>query len=193
MNEGLGIAKQLFGESLGQQGFADAGGAEQGKGPDRPPRIFEIGPRPTQGLAEGGDSLALADNDLVHLGFDLHEALHFALFHPLQGNAGPFGDDVQNIFLVHLYAFFFACGTPFLQNGFEFFLGLFFLVAHGGGALEILLSDRVLFLGFDVLDIGFKGFDLRRSGHSADAGARAGLVHQVDGFVRKVTIGDISI
>ena len=39
----------------------------------------------------------------------------------------------------------------------------------------------------------FEAFDLRRPGHGADAGARAGLVHHVDGFVRQKPVGDVAI
>ena len=64
----------------------------------------------------------------------------------LERNARPFGNDVQNIFFIHLHAFFFAAGAPFLQNRFQFFFGVLFLVAHGGGAFEILVLDRAFFL-----------------------------------------------
>ena len=94
---------------------------------------------------------------------------------------------MQNVFFVHLDAFFLAAGAPFLQDGFQFFLGLLFLVAHGGGAFEILVLDGALFLGLDLLDLGLEVLDLGRAGHRADARARAGLVHHVNGLVRAET------
>ena len=70
---------------------------------------------------------------------------------------------------------------------------MLFLVAHGGGAFEILVLDGPLLLGLDLLDVGFQTLDLRRAGHGADAGAGAGFVHQINGFVRQVTIGDVAV
>ena len=84
-------------------------------------------------------------------------------------------------------------GAPFLQNGFELFLRLLLLVAHGGGALEILVLDRPLLLGLDLLDLGLEALDLGRAGHGADARARAGLVHHVDGLVGQEAVGDVAV
>ncbi len=39
----------------------------------------------------------------------------------------------------------------------ELFLGVLFLVAHGGGAFKILVFDGPLLLAFDLLDLGLQG------------------------------------
>ena len=43
------------------------------------------------------------------------------------------------------------------RTDFELFLGLLLFVAHGGGALEILVLDGALLLGLDLLDLGLRG------------------------------------
>ena len=43
----------------------------------------------------------------------------------------------------------------FLQQRFQFFLRLFFLVAHLRRALEILVLDRLFLFALDFLDLGF--------------------------------------
>ena len=159
-------------------------GPSRAKVPIGPAGILEVGPGPAQGFAECGHGFALADHDLAHLLLNLEQALHFTLFHALERNARPLGDHVEDVFLVHFDALFLAGGAPFLQDGFQLFLGLLFLVAHGGGALEILVLDGPFLLGLDVLDFGFEFLDFRRAGHGPDAGARAGFIHQVDGLVR---------
>ncbi len=125
--------------------------------------------------------------------FERKQALGFAFLHALEGDAGPFGDDVQNVLLAHGDALFLAAGAPGGQDGFEFFLGLLFLVAHGGGAFEILVLDGPLLLGLDLLDVGLEVLDLGRAGHGADAGAGAGLIHDVDGLVGQVAVGDVAV
>ena len=100
---------------------------------------------------------------------------------------------MQDVVFVDFDALFFAGGAPFVQNGFELFLGLLFLVAHGGGAFEILVLDRAFFLALDLFDLGLEVLDFRRTGHGADARARTGFIHEIDGLVRQETTGDIAI
>ena len=193
LNERLGITEQLLCQSLGQQGFAHTGRAEQGESADGTPRIFQVRAGPTEGLAKGRHRLALANNDLGHLALDCEQTLHLPLFHALERDARPLRNDVENIFFIHLHPLFLARRAPFLKHSLQPFLGMFFLVAHGGGAFKILVLNGALFLGLDVLDVGLEPFDFGRAGHRADARARAGFIHQVNRFVRQVSIGDIAV
>ena len=80
-----------------------------------------------------------------------------------------------------------------LSTVLQFFLGLLFLVAHGGGAFEILVLDRAFLLGLDLLDLAFEFLDFRRTGHRADARARTGFVHHINGLVRQIAVGDVAV
>ena len=146
MHERLRVAKHLFGERLGQQRLAHARRAEQQEGADGPARVLQIRARPAQRLANGGNRLVLADDDLLHFLLDGQQPLHLALLHPLQRNARPFGDDVQNVLFVHDHVLFLARGAPIAQVGLQFFLGLLFLVAHLRRPFEILVLDGAFLL-----------------------------------------------
>jgi hypothetical protein len=67
------------------------------------------------------------------------------------------------------------------------------LVAELGGLLEVLLGDRILLLGADALDLLRELLDLRRAVQGLDAGAGAGLVHDVDRLVGEEPAGDVAI
>ena len=138
--------------------------------------ILQIRARTAQRLANGGNRLVLADDDAGHLSFNGQQPLGFALFHALERNAGPLGNDVQNIFFVHRDAFFLAVGAPGGQHGVQFFLGLLFLVAHGGGAFKILVLDGAFLAALDVFDLRLNVFDLRRDGSWCRC-ARANRLH----------------
>ena len=100
---------------------------------------------------------------------------------------------MQNLLFVHHDALFVALRAPFLEQGFQFFLGLLFLVAHLGRALEILVLDGLFLLALDLLDLGFHGLDLRRARHRGDARARTGLVQHVNRLVRQKPVGDVTV
>ena len=135
----------------------------------------------------------LANNHARHFLFHGEQTLSFVLFHPFQRNAGPLGNHVENVVFVNFDALFFAACAPRGQNSFLFFFGLLFLIAHGGSALEVLLFNCLFFARFDLFDVRFKIFDFRRASHRANTRARAGFVHQIDGLVRQIAIGNVTI
>ena len=111
----------------------------------------------------------------------------------LMRNAGPLGDHVQNVFLVHHHALFLAAGAPVREHGLQFFLRLLFLVAHRGRAFKILVLDGAFLFGFDFLDLGLERLDLRRPRHRADARAGTGFIHHVNRLVRQKPVGDVTV
>ncbi len=100
---------------------------------------------------------------------------------------------MHHVLIVDEHAFLVAGGAPGFQDGFEFFLRLLLLVAHGGGAFEILLFDRLFLARLELLDLLLQMFHIGRAGHGFDARAGARFVHDVDGFVRQEPAGDIAI
>ena len=193
LDERLGIAEHRFSQRFGQQRFSDAGGAEQGKTADGTPRVLQIRPGAAQGFAHGGDGFVLADDYSGHFFLHGQEPVSFVLFHALEGNAGPFGDDLQDVLFVHLDALLLAAGFPGVQNGVLFFLRVLFLVAHGGGALEVLLLNGFFLAALDLFNFPFNLLEFRRAGHRPDTGARTSFVHQIDGFVRQVPVSDVAV
>ena len=100
---------------------------------------------------------------------------------------------MQNVLLVHDDAFFLALRAPIAQERLQFFLRLFFPVAHLRRALEILILDGFFFFAFDLLDFGFERFAFRRARHRADARARTGLIQNVNRLVRQKPVGDVTV
>ena len=193
MNECLAVAEHVHCEAFGEERFANAGRAKHHEGADRSGRVFQVGAAAAQRLAKCLHRLALSDDELGEDGFHREQFLDFTLLHALQRDAGPLGDDVHDVLLVHLHAGVLAALFPLLEHGVEFLLGLLFLVAHGGGRLELLFLDGGLLLDAGFLDVGLEFLDLGWPGHGLDAGTGSGLVHDVDGLVRQETAGDVAV
>ena len=87
----------------------------------------------------------------------------------------------------------FLIDAPFREDRIETVLGLFLAVAQRSRLLEILRFDRGLLVDADLLDLGLDVLHVRRPGHGRDAGARAGLVHDIDGLVRQEAPGEIAV
>ena len=59
----------------------------------------------------------------------------------------------KNVFFVDFDALFLAACAPLFEHGFQFLLGVLFLVAHRGGAFEILILNGALFLAILISSI----------------------------------------
>ena len=193
LDEGIAITEHELCKSLGEKGFADAGGAEEDERADGASGIFEVGTGTAEGLANGDDGFVLADDFAPQLAFHGEEFLGFGLFHAVEGDASPFGDDVHNIVIGDDDFLFFALFAPFGEDGFEFFFGMFFVVAEAGGFFEVLRFDGGFFGGADVFDFFFDVFDVGGASHGTDAGAGPGFVHDVDGFIGQEATREVAV
>ena len=119
--------------------------------------------------------------------------MNLPLLHPFQRDASPLGYHVQDIVVVDHHLLLLAAQFPGGENRFQLLLRLLLLIPHGSGVLEILVLDRFLFLEFDLIDLAFQCLDVRRPGHGLDPGARAGLVHEIDGLVGQIAPGDVAV
>ena len=117
----------------------------------------------------------------------------FGLFHPVEGNSRPLGDDVHDIIVGDGHDLLFAVGFPFLENAVQFFFGLFFGIAEGGCSLKVLVFDGRLFISADGLNFFLQVFDVRRARHGSDTGAGACFVHDIDCFVREESTGEVTV
>ena len=193
LDEGIAIAEHELCKGLSEKGFADACWAEEDERADGASGIFEIGTGTAQGLANGDDRFVLPDHLATQLAFHGEEFLGLGLFHAVEGDAGPFGDDVHDIVIGDDDFLFFALLAPFGEDGFEFFFGVFFVVAEAGGFFEVLRFDGGFFGGADVFDFFFDVFDVGGASHGTDAGAGPGFVHDVDGFIGQEATGEVTI
>ena len=99
---GLAVEEEL-GEGLGQLGLADAGRAEEEERADRPVRVLQPGPAPSDGVGHGLDGLVLADHPEVDLVLQLDELVALGREHLRHRDAGPLADDLGDLLGVDLF------------------------------------------------------------------------------------------
>ena len=193
LDERVGIAEHEFGEGAGEEGLTNTGRAEKNERSDRAARVFEVGPGAAEGLADGNNRFVLADDRLLQFAFHGEEFARLVLVHAGQGNAGPFGNDVEDFVFADDDLFFVTLGAPVGHDFFQLLAGLLLAVAKGGGFFEILRLDGRFFFSTDFLDGNFQSFNVGRPRHVLDTGAGTGFVHHVDGFIREETAGDVAV
>ena len=98
------IVEQEARKCLGQLGLADARGAEEQEGAERPAGVLETGARAANGLRDGLDGLRLADHPLTEDVLHVEQLLALAFHHLVDRNAGPAADHPGDVLLGHLLA-----------------------------------------------------------------------------------------
>src|SRR2546429_6709535 len=93
--------KKEFGQAAGDLGLADAGGPEEKEAAHGAHRRLEAGAAAANGARERGNGLVLADDTLVQLRLDAQELLLLVFLDGGNGNAGPAGDNLLDIFAGH--------------------------------------------------------------------------------------------
>ena len=83
--------------------------------------------------------------------------------------------------------------VPSIEVGLEFGGGLFFAIAKGGGAFEILGFNGGFFFGANGFDLSGGGFKFGRAEAGGNTAAGASFVHDIDGFIGEVAAGDIAL
>ena len=190
--QGFVVVKQKGGERLGQFGLADAGGAQEEEGSDRPPWVFEPAAGPPDRVADGLDRLFLADDTVAQLLFHLEQLDGFGLQQIADGDAGPGADDGGDVAFV----------DNIVQVGFyppaDDKLVVCFFDPHPfrlvpGGIFVVPLFPGFFFSGLELaelcLHLAQAGWH-QKHGH-AQLGGR--FVHQVDRFVGQPAVRDIAV
>ena len=191
-NQCVLVVKQEFGERLGQLGLADAGGASEDKRTGRTLRILQTNTSTTDGAAQRGHGLVLADDALVQLAFHGHELLGLGLGELEHRNAGGLGNHFGDDILIHNHLHIGFALTPrrFLLLAFGFQLLL--LITQLSGLFEVLALDGLVLLFGKLGDLRVKFLEFRRSGQTTNAQTRASLIDQIDGLVRQVTVLNVT-
>ena len=146
--------------------------------------------RAADGLGDGDDGLVLADDAMVNVLLHVQEALDLLDRHVGHGDARPHADDFRDLFLGDLGLLVAGGLAPLALQLLEAVGELDLPVAQFGGVLVLLLRDGLVLVAADRLQHLLRFLD--GEGHTARADAHAGacLVHQVDGLVRQVPVGD---
>ena len=187
------VAEQELRERLGQLGLTDAGRAGEDERATGTLRVLEPGTRTPDRLRQRLDRLLLADDALVQLVLHVEQPLALLLGQLEDRDAGGGGQDLGDELLVDLGDDVHVAGLPLALARRLLAEQLLLLVAQRGGLLEVLRVDRALLLATHVGDPLVELAQVRRSRHTTDAQAGAGLVDQVDRLVRQEPVGDVAV
>ena len=172
--------------------FADASWPKEEEAADRAQRRFEASAAAANRARQGGDGFVLADDALVQLRLDAQKFLLFVFFNRGDADAGPARDHFLDILagndsrrsIIQFVAFAKGAQVFFF---FALFLGIkpsLFEFVIGDGRFHAVGDELYALLDFA---------DFFRDGGLAQFYARAGFVDQVDGLVRKKTVGNIAV
>ena len=150
------IVKERLGEGFGQFGLADAGGAQEQEGAQRPVRILDARAGAQDGLGNLLYGFVLPDDPAVQLILKMQQLLPLALHQAGDGDAGPAADDPGDFLLGDPVAQEAVFAAAFLGDGLlllELLLQLRKLaVLQFGGAVQVVGTFGLLDLGVDALD-----------------------------------------
>ena len=83
------VVEKVFGECLGEFGFAHAGCSEEYEGSDRSPGVVKTGARTAHGVGYRANGLFLADYSLMEFFFKVEQLFFLALNHLVNRYACP--------------------------------------------------------------------------------------------------------
>ena len=191
-HQGVFVAEHRFAQGLAQFGLANAGGAEEDETADGALGVLQACAGAADGAAHGGDGLLLADDPLMQDALQVDEAVGFLLGHLADRDARPGGHDLGHVLGGDGLAVGALGGLPHVALAVDLLAQALDAVAQIRGGLEILAVDGGLLVLLDGGQLLFLHAQIRRGGEGRDAHPGAGLVHQVDGLVGQVAVGDIT-
>ena len=117
LDQGVVVAEEELGESLGQLRLTHTGRAGEDEGAGRTVRVLQAGAGAADGAGDGLDCLVLADDALVQLVFHVEETAGLAFGELEHRDAGPVGQHVCDLVLADLGDFLQIVGAPLLLLG----------------------------------------------------------------------------
>ena len=115
-------------------------------------------------------------------------------FHAVERNARPFGDDVHDVVFGDDDFLLLAAGRAIRSGRLSSFsLACFSLSRRAAAPSKSWALIARFLVALDVLDLRLDVLHFRRAGHGADARARAGFVHDVDGLVGQKAAGEVAV
>ncbi len=153
-HHGFFVAEHEISQRFRQFGFTYARRTNKDKRTNRPARIFQTRPRATDGVGDGLDGLALADDAFTQAFFHVQQTFGFRLHHLADGDAGPLGDHFGDI--VHVNHFVqFMFGFPLIALGEEFVFQAQPVGFLSGSAFVITFHTRLLLFRFELFQFAF--------------------------------------
>ncbi len=191
-NHRVVAAKQSVGQSFGKLGFAHARRPHKDERTNRPFGVFQTGAAAAHRFGHLHHGLILADNPLVQQAFQLQQLLHLRFLQLSHRNTAPVGKHLGNLLRVHLAGRLAVILLPGL-------LALLKLLAQGvltvtpfGGFLKVLGAGGGVLFFQNILQLLLQLPQLLGRGLAGQVHHRRGFVHQINGFVRQVTVRQIT-
>ena len=192
-DDGVFIVKHGFAQRPAQFGLANAGGPQKNEGTDRAFRILQTRSGPAKGPADSADGFVLTDHPLVEQLLHVQQSLTFVFRHFFDRDARPAGNDLGDVFFGDYIVgrtLALLPRSPLLRH---FFLQGSFFVPQAGSFFKVLMSDGFFFFILQRFQPFLLLLHIRRRRKTVQPNAGGGLVHQVDGFIRQKTVGNIAI
>src|SRR6266436_6625659 len=191
-DERLLRTKQKLRQATRDFGFANAGRPEEEEAAHWAQGRLEPRAAPANGASQRGDGLVLADDALVQLRLNAQQLLLLVFFYGRDANARPARNDLLDVFarddarggVVQLET---------LAQPAQIFLFLAFFLGIETRLLEFVIGDGRFHAMGDEFHSLLHFAHFFGDGGLAQLYAGAGLVDQVDGFVRQKTVGDITV
>src|SRR5204863_165439 len=160
---------------------------------DRPLGVLEPRPAAPDGARDHRDRLVLADHGLVHLVFHAEQARRLGLLQPRDWDPRPARHDEGDALLADRGPVRLALLLPRFLLAADVRLELALLVAQRRRLLEVLVSDGVLFVAVDVLELSLERRDFGRRHLGGETRPRAGFVDYVDRLVGQEAVRDVAL
>src|SRR5207344_992300 len=141
------------GERLGELGLPDARGSEEDERARGSLGVLQASARAADRLADRRDRVLLADDPLVELVLHAEQLLGLLLGELEDGDAGPGGEHLGDLLLVHLGQDVHLARLPLAFATLALLDELALLVAQRRGLLEVLRVDRALLAETDLGDL----------------------------------------
>src|SRR5918998_2387590 len=138
-------------------------------------------------------SSVLANDPLVQHGLEGEEPLGLLLDDVRRGYAGPLLEDAGDVLARHLGGVRLASARPTLLLLVELGLELLDALLEAGGLLVVLGPDGVLLLALQLRYLFLDPPDVHRRHRRTKPDLGRGLVQEVYGLVRQVTVGDVAV
>src|SRR6267378_609862 len=184
--------KQKFREAARDFRLANTGRPEEEEAAHRSQGRLESCAAASNGASQRGDGFVLADDALVQFRLDAQKFLLFVFLDGSDADARPARDDFFNVFAGHDARRGVVEFEAFAQPA-QVFLFLAFFLGIETRLFEFVIGDGRFHAVGDEFHALLHFADFFGDGGLAQLHARAGFVDQVDGFVRKKTVGDVAV
>ena len=198
------VVEHELGQSPGQFSLAHTRRPQEDEAADGALGVAQPGAGAADGLGHRNHRLVLADHPPVQVVLHVHQALALTLQQPPGGDAGPTGNQLSDVQLVHDQErcrgvrgeggfLLTSRSSPFVSFGLVLLLQPHPLGANLGGALVVRTLGRRLLLIGQPVDAFLHGLEAGGQAFGVDTHLAGGLVDEVHRFVGHLPPRDVAV